>query len=62
MGHLQAMDTDQDGKVSLQEWSASWQDKQAAKDAFNRFDVDGDGYLSPNEFLGMWPGVPFLTW
>ena len=42
-------DKDSDGKVSVEEFTKKSKNKEKAVKKFNRFDTDGNGYLSPEE-------------
>ncbi len=50
IGKFAELDTDQDGQLSLAEFSGSRKDKDAKK-WFERRDVDRDGFLSLGEFV-----------
>src|SRR5262245_1217984 len=44
---FKALDTDQDGQVSLKEWLQGGR----RRDEFRRFDLNGDGFITPDEVL-----------
>ncbi|WP_425615308.1 hypothetical protein NA78x_005223 [Anatilimnocola sp. NA78] len=43
-------DADADGQIAMVEYSASWSDTTAAE--FQKYDLDGDGFITPTEVLG----------
>jgi Ca2+-binding EF-hand superfamily protein len=42
-------DADADGQVAMVEYATSWTDSTAAE--FQKYDLDGDGFITPNECL-----------
>ncbi|HAY21002.1 EF-hand domain-containing protein [Desulfobacca acetoxidans] len=52
MGKMfQAMDKNQDGKVTKEEYRSVWPEKYAGEENFRFFDKNGDGTLTQDEFL-----------
>jgi hypothetical protein len=50
--HFARLDTDHDGKVSREEFLAPWrQHLEIAEKQFRQFDKNGDGYLTPEEYI-----------
>jgi hypothetical protein len=48
-----AVDTNQDGKISKDEYAAIWKDKDDLDKKFAFFDRDGSGYIEKAEYLGL---------
>jgi Ca2+-binding EF-hand superfamily protein len=51
-------DKDEDGQVTMAEFSNSWSDATVAE--FLRYDLDGDGVITPKECLDALSGKPGL--
>lgn len=47
---FKSRDTDKDGKLTMEEFMSKQPDGDAARARFPKFDKDGDGFLSPEEF------------
>ena len=50
--HFGAIDTDDDLKISKQEWMAANPNRPEAEQVFDQIDTDKDGYLAKDEFKG----------
>jgi Ca2+-binding EF-hand superfamily protein len=48
---LQQTDKNKDGKISLEEYCTIWKDKSSAEKKFKTWDVNGDGYITEEEYV-----------
>ena len=57
---FQLLDRNKDGRISSKKFEVIWKDKEAAREAFKRMDLNNDGFLSREE-SGR-PGTVLFTW
>jgi Ca2+-binding EF-hand superfamily protein len=57
---FQLLDRNRDDRISPKEFGVIWKDKEAAREAFKRMDLNNDGFLSKEEFGR--PGTVLFTW
>jgi len=59
-GLFDALDKNKDGKIGRDEYYSIWKDTVEAEKYFRRFDKNGDGFLTFDEFRI--PGITIFRW